>query len=182
MVAFICLYPPVGWCCRYRPERPQGGDRWADRRVPEAVPGAGFPCVYWYCYSGIPVHHHLPRPQVSRYDFAFYPFAYPNLNRYGDKSMLWYITICSMIGGLSVSCTSGLGAAIVTSAMGDNQVGLCIVPVHQNSTSPSSSSTGSHTSSSYSSLLHSSRKFSISTRLLHYSIPWVHLCLSQWVC
>ena len=36
--------------------------------------------------------------------------------------MLWYIFVCSMIGGISVSVTSGLGAAIVTTAYGDNQV------------------------------------------------------------
>lgn len=36
--------------------------------------------------------------------------------------MIWYILICSMIGGLSVSVTTGLGAAIVTSVKGDNQV------------------------------------------------------------
>lgn len=36
--------------------------------------------------------------------------------------MLWYISVCSMIGGISVSVTTGLGAAIVTTAMGDNQV------------------------------------------------------------
>lgn len=36
--------------------------------------------------------------------------------------MLWYIFVCSMIGGLSVSVTTGLGAAIVTTAQGDNQV------------------------------------------------------------
>jgi magnesium transporter len=42
--------------------------------------------------------------------------------KYGKKSMLWYIFVCSMIGGLSVSCTTGLGAAIVTSFQGDNQV------------------------------------------------------------
>jgi len=41
--------------------------------------------------------------------------------RYGKKSMLWYIMVCSMIGGISVSVTTGLGAAIVTTAMGDNQ-------------------------------------------------------------
>ncbi|KAI0644678.1 DUF803-domain-containing protein [Trametes meyenii] len=41
--------------------------------------------------------------------------------RYGKKSMLWYIMVCSMIGGISVSVTTGLGAAIVTSARGDNQ-------------------------------------------------------------
>ena len=42
--------------------------------------------------------------------------------RYGTKSMLWYIMVCSMIGGISVSVTTGLGSAIVTTAMGDNQV------------------------------------------------------------
>jgi hypothetical protein len=36
--------------------------------------------------------------------------------------MIWYLSVCSMIGGLSVSVTTGLGAAIVTSIMGDNQV------------------------------------------------------------
>ncbi|KAI0630136.1 DUF803-domain-containing protein [Trametes polyzona] len=41
--------------------------------------------------------------------------------RYGTKSMLWYIMVCSMIGGLSVSVTTGLGSAIVTTARGDNQ-------------------------------------------------------------
>ncbi|KLO15377.1 DUF803-domain-containing protein [Schizopora paradoxa] len=41
--------------------------------------------------------------------------------KHGKKSMLWYIGVCSMIGGISVSVTTGLGAAIVTTAMGDNQ-------------------------------------------------------------
>ncbi|PCH35856.1 DUF803-domain-containing protein [Wolfiporia cocos MD-104 SS10] len=41
--------------------------------------------------------------------------------RYGTRSMLWYIMVCSMIGGISVSVTTGLGSAIVTTAMGDNQ-------------------------------------------------------------
>lgn len=41
--------------------------------------------------------------------------------KYGSKSMLWYIMVCSMIGGISVSVTTGLGSAIVTSVMGDNQ-------------------------------------------------------------
>lgn len=41
--------------------------------------------------------------------------------RYGKKNMLWYIMVCSMIGGISVSVTTGLGSAIVTTAMGDNQ-------------------------------------------------------------
>ena len=34
--------------------------------------------------------------------------------RYGKKSMLVYLTVCSLIGGLSVVATQGLGAAIVT--------------------------------------------------------------------
>ncbi|KAJ7587164.1 magnesium transporter NIPA-domain-containing protein [Mycena floridula] len=41
--------------------------------------------------------------------------------KYGKKSMLWYIFVCSMIGGISVSVTTGLGAAIVTTAQGENQ-------------------------------------------------------------
>ncbi|KAH8988060.1 magnesium transporter NIPA-domain-containing protein [Lactarius akahatsu] len=41
--------------------------------------------------------------------------------RYGDKNMIWYILVCSLIGGLSVSVTTGLGSAIVTTVMGDNQ-------------------------------------------------------------
>jgi len=42
--------------------------------------------------------------------------------RYGKKNMMWYIMVCSLIGGLSVSCTQGLGASIVTSIRGENQV------------------------------------------------------------
>lgn len=38
--------------------------------------------------------------------------------------MMWYLLVCSMIGGLSVSVTTGLGSAIVTTVMGDNQVGF----------------------------------------------------------
>ena len=45
-----------------------------------------------------------------------------SLSRYGNKNMIWYILVCSLIGGLSVSVTTGLGAAIVTTVMGDNQV------------------------------------------------------------
>ncbi|KIY47907.1 DUF803-domain-containing protein, partial [Fistulina hepatica ATCC 64428] len=41
--------------------------------------------------------------------------------RYGKKHMLWYIMVCSMIGGISVSVTTGLGAAIVLTAQGQNQ-------------------------------------------------------------
>ncbi|KIJ68036.1 hypothetical protein HYDPIDRAFT_185961 [Hydnomerulius pinastri MD-312] len=41
--------------------------------------------------------------------------------RYGKNNMLWYISVCSSIGGISVSVTTGLGSAIVTTAMGHNQ-------------------------------------------------------------
>ncbi|EUC60651.1 magnesium transporter NIPA protein [Rhizoctonia solani AG-3 Rhs1AP] len=41
--------------------------------------------------------------------------------RWGKQNMIWYILVCSLIGGLSVSCTQGLGASIVTSIRGDNQ-------------------------------------------------------------
>ncbi|CCO32365.1 Magnesium transporter NIPA2 AltName: Full=Non-imprinted in Prader-Willi/Angelman syndrome region protein 2 homolog [Rhizoctonia solani AG-1 IB] len=41
--------------------------------------------------------------------------------KYGKTNMIWYILVCSLIGGLSVSCTQGLGASIVTSIRGDNQ-------------------------------------------------------------
>ena len=32
--------------------------------------------------------------------------------------MMPYISICSLVGGISVSCTQGLGASIVTSILG----------------------------------------------------------------
>ncbi|KAG9316865.1 magnesium transporter NIPA-domain-containing protein [Chiua virens] len=41
--------------------------------------------------------------------------------KHGKKNMIWYISVCSTIGGISVSVTTGLGAAIVTSVMGYNQ-------------------------------------------------------------
>jgi uncharacterized membrane protein len=41
--------------------------------------------------------------------------------RYGKKSMLVYLSICSMIGGLSVVATQGLGAAIVAQIGGTPQ-------------------------------------------------------------
>ncbi|GJE89471.1 magnesium transporter NIPA-domain-containing protein [Phanerochaete sordida] len=41
--------------------------------------------------------------------------------KYGKRSMLPYIGICSLIGGISVSCTQGLGACILTSIRGHNQ-------------------------------------------------------------
>lgn len=41
--------------------------------------------------------------------------------RYGKKSMLVYLSVCSLIGGLSVVATQGLGAAIVTQIGGQEQ-------------------------------------------------------------
>lgn len=41
--------------------------------------------------------------------------------RYGKKSMLVYLSICSLIGGLSVVATQGLGAAIVAQIGGKPQ-------------------------------------------------------------
>ena len=38
--------------------------------------------------------------------------------RWGKTHMLVYIMICSLIGGISVSCTQGLGASILTSIRG----------------------------------------------------------------
>ena len=69
--------------------------------------------------------------------------------RYGKKSMLWYIMVCSMIGGISVSVTTGLGAAIVTTAYGDNQVREHCRDLDSNCSlgnDPSSSSIGLFTS------------------------------------
>ncbi|PWN18184.1 DUF803-domain-containing protein [Microstroma glucosiphilum] len=42
--------------------------------------------------------------------------------RYGKKNMLVYIAVCSLLGGLSVSTTSGLGSAILLSIRGDMQL------------------------------------------------------------
>ncbi len=41
--------------------------------------------------------------------------------RYGKKTMLVYLSICSLIGGLSVVATQGLGAAVVAQAGGRAQ-------------------------------------------------------------
>ena len=41
--------------------------------------------------------------------------------RYGKKSMLVYLSVCSLIGGLSVVATQGLGAAVVAQAGGTPQ-------------------------------------------------------------
>jgi drug/metabolite transporter (DMT)-like permease len=40
--------------------------------------------------------------------------------KYGKKSMMVYLTVCSLIGGLSVVATQGLGAAVVAQASGSH--------------------------------------------------------------
>jgi magnesium transporter len=52
----------------------------------------------------------------------------PSWSDHGTKSMRWYIAVCSMIGGLGVSVTTGLGTAIVMTVMGDNQVRCLSLP------------------------------------------------------
>jgi hypothetical protein len=41
--------------------------------------------------------------------------------RYGKTSMFVYISICSMVGGLSVVATQGLGSAILAQINGEEQ-------------------------------------------------------------
>jgi drug/metabolite transporter (DMT)-like permease len=41
--------------------------------------------------------------------------------KYGKRTMMVYLTICSLIGGLSVVATQGLGAAIVAQIAGQSQ-------------------------------------------------------------
>ena len=38
--------------------------------------------------------------------------------RWGNQSMLVYLSVCSLIGGLSVACIQGIGAAIIAQAQG----------------------------------------------------------------
>lgn len=66
--------------------------------------------------------------------------------KYGKDNMIWYIAVCSMIGGLSVSCIQGLGAAIVTTAKGNNQVRISRFRTSQAHLSYPSSSNGSRIS------------------------------------
>lgn len=41
--------------------------------------------------------------------------------RYGKKNMLVYLSVCSLIGGLSVVATQGLGSAVLAQARGESQ-------------------------------------------------------------
>jgi drug/metabolite transporter (DMT)-like permease len=41
--------------------------------------------------------------------------------KYGKKSMMVYLTVCSLVGGLSVVATQGLGAAIIAQINGQSQ-------------------------------------------------------------
>ena len=108
--SLMTSYSPTRGFCRSNPG------------VSEAIPCSRFPCLRRGPYSIIPHHHFLFCSKVSEGLFCHPLTGIDHLERYGTKSMLWYIAICSMIGGISVSVTTGLGAAIVTTAMGDNQV------------------------------------------------------------
>ena len=44
--------------------------------------------------------------------------------KYGKKSMMVYLTVCSLIGGLSVICIQGIGAAILAQSRGEAQFNL----------------------------------------------------------
>lgn len=64
----------------------------------------------------------------NMYDLSSFP-AYPSSRMicWAHADLLFagrftHIGICSLIGGLSVSCTQGLGASILTSIRGNNQV------------------------------------------------------------
>ncbi|CAA7260733.1 unnamed protein product [Cyclocybe aegerita] len=87
----------------YRPKRSERRDDWPDSRIPKAFPRTRIPAFISVLITASLV-----------VVFYFAP-------KYGKKSMLWYISVCSMIGGISVSVTTGLGAAIVQTALGDNQ-------------------------------------------------------------
>ena len=94
------------------------------QRLRKALFGSWVPCLYFRSHRGVTGRRILFRPKVS------YPCCLLHLHtdvnhfyaRYGKTNMLWYISVCSMIGGISVSVTTGLGAAIVETARGDNQV------------------------------------------------------------
>lgn len=62
--------------------------------------------------------------------------------KYGKQQMIWHILVCSVIGGISVSCTSGLGACILTTIRGDNQVSFDILLFHPGLTVSESLTTG----------------------------------------
>ena len=59
--------------------------------------------------------HKSMMPYLVRPSRAYF---WPAVNKLTDLHQ----GVCSLIGGLSVSCTQGLGACIVTSIRGDNQV------------------------------------------------------------
>ncbi len=75
-----------------------------DHRVPEALPCTGLLGLGSVCIVSSLV-----------LIFVFAP-------KYGKQYMMNYITVCSLIGGLSVSVTSGLGSAILLSIRGPESV------------------------------------------------------------
>ncbi len=108
----------------FSPHRSPRTNSQSYQRLRKTLPGSWVPCLYFCPHCGIISYRILFRPKVS------YPCCLLRLHagvnhfyaRYGKTNMLWYISVCSMIGGISVSVTTGLGAAIVETARGDNQV------------------------------------------------------------
>lgn len=50
-------------------------------------------------------------------------FIYELGPRFGKKNMLIYVTICSLVGSISVMAVKGLAVAVKLSFAGDNQFG-----------------------------------------------------------
>lgn len=93
-----------------------------DQRVREALHRTSLHILDQRPHRRLSRNRSLLRPKV-RLPHVFTQCTVMLINscRYGTKSMFWYISVCSMIGGISVSVTTGLGAAIVQTAYGDNQ-------------------------------------------------------------
>jgi Magnesium transporter NIPA len=106
--------------------RSQGSINRPNRAIQSIIPVPRLPRLHIRPHCGLSDYHfllcaevcHTPLHASHSLKRCLLAFAL----RYGRKSMLWYISVCSMIGGISVSVTTGLGAAIVQTAMGDNQV------------------------------------------------------------
>lgn len=104
--------------CPQWPRRAIGGKH---SRVSKLFRLDRVPYLRWSCNRYSHCYRILHRSQVRRLLHIRHVHLLI-MRRYGKTSMLWYIAVCSLIGGLSVSCTQALGAAIVTSIRGENQV------------------------------------------------------------
>lgn len=118
------FFVPAAWLCNNSLERAHRSLRWSNQRISKTIPRSRIPFICRCTHCSCTHNHFLLWAQVR---VACSPKIHILTNtlfafRYGKKSMLWYIFVCSMIGGISVSVTTGLGAAIVQTALGDNQV------------------------------------------------------------